>query len=144
MMFRPLAFVALSAVGMAQTIGPNFVNDFTFVNLGTPSVPLSWGGVNFKAGNPDVLLMGGYSYNAAGQIWEVPLVRGPGGHISGLAGGDVLHASAPYIDGGVTFAPGNVLFFTAWPTNSLGQIKPGSTAPDRTDDLTPYGVATST
>ena len=144
MLLRPLVLAALCSVGFAQNIGPNFVAHFTYVNLGTPLTPLNWGGVNFKPGNPNVLLMGGYAYNSAGVIWEVPIVRGAGGHITGLAGGDVQFSTAPFIDGGLTFAPGNVLLFTSWPSNNLGQLKPGSTVPDRTDLLTTYGVTSST
>jgi hypothetical protein len=144
MLRRALVCVSLSTVALAQNIGPNFTNDFAYVSLGTPATPLSWGGVNFKPGNPNVLLMGAYAYNSTGELWEVPIVRGAGGHITGLAGGDVMVASAPYIDGGVTFAPGNVLLFTSWPVNTLGQLKPGSTSPDRSDVLTSFGVTVST
>jgi hypothetical protein len=144
MIIRPLLFVACSGVAFAQTVGPNFTNHFTFVSLSAPTTPLSWGGVNFKPGAPDVLLMGGHAYNAAGEIWEVPITRDANGHINGLAGGDALVAAAPYIDGGLTIAPGNVLLYTSWPGNEMGQIKPGSTAPDRLDLLTTYGVSSST
>jgi hypothetical protein len=143
MIVRVISIAALSTAAMAQNIGANFVSDYTYLNLGTPGTPLSWGGLNFKPGNNNVLLMGGYAYNPTGEIWEVPITRGGGGHITGFGAGAAMVATAPYVDGGLTFAPGNVLLFTGWPTNDLGQLKPGSTSPDRTDVLTSYGVTSS-
>lgn len=144
MLIRPLVLIAISGAAFAQNIGAAFTSDFTFVSLAPPTTPLQWGGINFKPGSPNVLLMGGMAYNATGEIWQVPLTRDGNGHINGLAGGDALVASAPNIDGGLTIAPGNVLMFSSWPSNILGQLKPGSTVPDRTDLLTTYGVNSST
>jgi hypothetical protein len=55
----------------------------------------------------------------------------------------VLYAEAPNIDGGLAYGPDNVLFYTAYPTNLIGQIMDGSVAPDRIDDLYPLGVGSS-
>ena len=41
------------------------------------------------------------------------------------------------------FGPGNVLFYTRFPNNEIGQIKPGSTINDKIVDLTPLGVGSS-
>src|SRR5581483_5615859 len=57
------------------------------------------------------------------------------GHINGFSGTATLYATAPQIDGGLAYGPGGVLFFTGYPTNTIGQLKPGSTTPDRTDTL---------
>ena len=141
---RALVLVVLSSVASAQTFGPDFVTDYTYVDLGTPAgLTPGLGGVNFKSGNNNVLLIAGHAYQATGDIWEVPITRDTSGHINGYAGGESLHATAPYIDGCLSRGPGGVMFYTSYPVNILGQIKPGSTAPDRQDVLTLMSGVTS-
>jgi hypothetical protein len=110
-------------------------------------VPPSNGGITFLAGDPNTLLLGGSANTQSGAIYRVPVVRNPQGQITGF-GAPTLHATAPGsffggIDGGLTYGPGGVLFYTAYFDNEVGQIEPGSTAPDRLIDLTPLGVASS-
>lgn len=69
-------------------------------------------------------------------------------HVTGFTGMATFYADAHGIgsggiDGGLTFGPGGVLFYTSYSDNSLGQIPPGATAPARQDALTPLGVASS-
>jgi len=65
-----------------------------------------------------------------------------GGAITGL-GAATLYSTAPNIDGGLTFGPGGVLFFTGYSNNTIGQIKPGSTVPDRITTVTGNGINSS-
>lgn len=54
------------------------------------------------------------------------------------------HATAPFIDGGLVFGPGGVLFYATYSNNTVGQVVPGGTGPARIIDLSPLGVASST
>jgi hypothetical protein len=132
----------------AQTIDPFYASDYSYVNLGSVGgVPTSYGGLTFLAGDPNTLLLGGSANTQAGAIYRVPVVRDGQGHITSF-GPATFFASAPGtgfggIDGGLSYGPGGVLFYTSYSSNEIGQIKPGSVAPDKLTDLTPLGVASS-
>ncbi len=53
-----------------------------------------------------------------------------------MVGRPLVTFTAPYIDGGLQYGPNNVLFFTTYSTNTLGQVRPGSTSPDKVISLT--------
>lgn len=53
-------------------------------------------------------------------------------------------ASPPNIDGSLFFGLKGVLFYTGYPTNSIGQIVPGATSPTRIIDLGSLGIASPT
>jgi len=133
------------AVAHGQTFGPDFVADYSFTDLGhNAGVPSPYGGINFKLGDPDTLLLGGAANNPAGVIMEVGITRSPStNQIDGYAGSPVQHATAPNIDGGLVFGPTDVLFFTTYNNNMMGQLIPGSTSPDRMIDLTALGISSS-
>ncbi len=109
-----------------------------------PGLPQRYGSLVFSANDPDLVLIGGAARTAQGGIYALRVVRNGGGHITGFTGAASLLATAPDVDGGVVYGPGGVLLFTQDPSNGIGQIKPGSTAPDRIVSLTPLGVAAST
>jgi hypothetical protein len=126
-----------TAPARAQTITPEFAGHYTLTDLGgPPGVPGPLGGLTFLAGDLNTLLIGGDANDPDGAIYAVPVIRGAGNHIVGF-GAATLFATAPNIDGGLSYGPDGVLFFTGFPTNTLGQIKPGSVAPDRIDTLDP-------
>ncbi|RIK75841.1 MAG: hypothetical protein DCC67_14765 [Planctomycetota bacterium] len=137
--------VALISLASTQSLqaaiyGPAFAGSYTDISLGGPvGVPGPLGGLTLLAGDPNTLLIGGDANNAFGAIYSVGLVRGAGGHITGFAGPASLYATAPNIDGGLAYGPGGVLLYTAYPTHEIGQIKPGSVAPDRVDGVTGIG-----
>jgi len=146
--FRVSALVSVAALlapqTSAQTFGSDFAADYTFTDLGAvPGVPTPLGGVVFKLGDPDTLLIGGDSNNVAGAIYEIGVTRDAGGRIDGFSGTASLFATAPEIDGGLVYAPNGTLLFTAYPTNWLGQILPGSGAVDKWVDLTTAGITSS-
>ena len=64
------------------------------------------------------------------------MVRDLDGHITGFDGVATFVATAGTgsvgIDGGLTYGPDDVLFFTTFADNKIGQLKPGSTTPDHT------------
>ena len=141
----PCLALALSAPSApAQVFGANFATDYSFVDLGQPGgVPSPLGGVVFKPGDPNTLWIGGSANSPVGVIQEIGVTRDGQGHITAFNGTSTLHAAAPYIDGGLAFGSTGVLFFTEYPVNLLGEFKPGSTAVDKTVDLTPLGVGAS-
>jgi hypothetical protein len=136
--------LASAAVATGQTIQPPFNANYSFTDLGSvPGVPARYGGLTFKAGDPNRLLIGGGANSTGGAIYEVAVTRNASGRVTGFAGAATQVATAPNIDGGLFFGPANVLFYTAYPSNALGQIRPGSSAPDRIVDLAGLGVAAS-
>jgi hypothetical protein len=122
-----------------ELLTPPFSHDYELVNLGSaPGVPAPYGGLTLEAGNPNVLLLGGHAHEqfSDGGIYAVDLTRGAGGHITGFSGQASLFASAPYIDGGLAYGPGGILFYSirdnSWGLNdAIGEIKPGSSSPDK-------------
>ena len=137
-----VAVLAAPAAAQAAVFGADFEADYSAIDLGAPdAVPAQLAGLTFKRGDDDTLLIAGGSDTAAGAIYEVPLERGADGRIAGFAGPGTVFASAPYIDGGLAYEPSSgVLFFTGYNANTIGQIKPGSTEPDRVINLTDLGV----
>ena len=142
-----IIFGALSftSVASAQVLGSHYASDYTTSTIGpAPGVFGLQGGMTFKAGDPSRLLLVGDTTSLTALIYQVSVTRDALGHIDGFSGSASVLASAPRADGGLRYGPGGVLLFTTWPNNSLGQIKPGSSAPDRFVDLTSLGVAIST
>ena len=131
----------LSPVLRGDSIAPTFGGVYSFNNIGAPvGVPGFFGGLTFVPGNPNEILLGGNANTSSGAIYEVGVTRDASGHINGYSGPATFFASAPFIDGGLTFGPGGDLFFSEFPVNMLGEIKPGSTAPNLTIDLTALGI----
>ena len=126
-------------------VGEDFAADYTFDDLGSaPGVPTNYGGVVLKYDDPKTLLIGGQANSSAAKIYQIGLERGCAGQIIGFVGEATVYADSPFIDGGLTYGPDNVLFYTTFSNNTIGQIKPGSTGPDKIIDLSALGVASST
>jgi len=139
-----LALACAPARAQDVQLQPPFAGSYSVKDLGPPpGVPSRLGGLTLKAGTTDRLLIGGEADAATGALYEVRLVRDSGGHITGFAGTAKRFADAAYNDGGVAYGPGNVLFLARWPSNELGQTKPGSSVTDKVIDVTPLGVASS-
>lgn len=134
-----IAVAAASAA--AQTVQPPYNGHYSAVNVGMPAgVPAPLGGLAFRNGEPGVLYVGGAANKATAAVYKVPVVRDAQNHITGFAGAGVKFADAPNLDGGLQFGPGGVLFFTRYPMNELGMIKPGSAAMDKSVALTGLGI----
>jgi hypothetical protein len=139
--FPALALTLAAKPAAALVIGPDFASTYSIVDLGAVSgLPTNAGGLTFL--NSNTLLIGGSANQSAGAIYSVPVTRDTDGAITAL-GAATLYSTAPNIDGGLTFGPGGVLFFTGYPNNTIGQIKPGSTVPDRTTTVTTNGINSS-
>ena len=95
----------------AQTIAPAFVSNYSFVDLGSAAgVPINYGGLTLKAGDPNTLLIGGRADNSAGAIYSIGVTRDVDGHINAFSGTASLFSTAANIDGGLAYGPGGVLF----------------------------------
>ncbi|MEF8715482.1 MAG: PEP-CTERM sorting domain-containing protein [Accumulibacter sp.] len=138
-------FALFTQVAQAQTVSAPFAADYALTNLGpVSSLPFPYGGLTFKAGDPNTILIGGNANTAAGLLYSIGVVRGADMHITGFSGSaTAVGTVGAFNDGGVVYGPGGVLFTSQWPENKLGQTKPGSTGEDKVIDLTPLGVAGS-
>lgn len=130
----------------AQSMGPDFAKDYEIVDLGSvPGLPPPAGGLVIRAEEPNTLYIGGSANGSAGAVYRVGLARDTLGRITSFGCAAISSfASAPNIDGGLFFGPGNVLFYTGYPNNVIGQIAPGATAPTKIIDLGSLGIAGST
>ena len=137
----PLAFLCASTG--AQTIDPFYSGSYSLTNLPIAGVPIHYGGLIFKAGDPNALIIGGASTEASGRFYEVPLVRGAGNHVVAF-GTPVLRGFGANNDGGIAYGPGGVLFYSQYGSNAVAQVKPGSNADDKVVALGPLGIAYST
>lgn len=111
--------------GNGPTLAPPFDEDYTVANLGAvPGLPESYGGLTFAPGQPEFLLIGGNANDTDAAIYIVTVTRDVQGHITGFAGEVEHYADAPYIDGGLAFGPGGVLFYSRYnpPMVEVGQI----------------------
>jgi len=125
-------------------MGPDFASSYTIQKLGAiPGVPSTIGGITFKSDDPDVLLVGGAANSTVGGIYAARVTRGDNGQINGFAGPAVRYAGAPGIDGGIAYAPGNIILYTTWPDNTVGEITPGGTGPSKSISLSPLGFVSS-
>jgi len=138
--------------GLGASIDPYYSANYTLMELGSaPGVPQPYGGLTLKAGDMNTLLIGGRANYSDGKIYAVTVTRDAEKHITGLTGTATVFADAygvgGGIDGGLAYGPGGVLFYAnylCWAAdNHLGQIKPGSTGPDKLIDLSPLGISSS-
>jgi hypothetical protein len=126
------------------TIAPFYAGSYTITDLGGAGIPDPYGGLNVVAGNFNMLLLGGNANNGGGLFYTIPVTRGVGNHIISLGAPTALGTAGAYNDGGLAYGPGGVLFYTKYPINMVGEIKPGSTSDDKVVDLAPLGIASST
>jgi len=138
-------FVACFApILSAQTVDPFYATAYTATDLGgIAGLPTPYGGLIFKAGDTNTILIGGAANTGAGRFYSVPVTRGAGGHIVSF-GAPTVQGFGVNNDGGVAYGPGGVFFYSQYSLNNVGQVKPGSTSDDKTVALGPLGIATST
>lgn len=142
-----LALVAIVAAPVARgvAIDPFYSGSYSFTDLGAvPDLPQPYGGLTFKPGDPSKIWIGGDANVAEGLIYEIGVVRGLDGHITGFSGAaTALGTFGGYNDGGVVIGPGGVLFLARWPVNEIGQVLPGDTAEHRIDAGASFGIPLS-
>jgi hypothetical protein len=109
-----------------------YSNNYTDVNLGSvPGVPPNYGGVAFRALEPNTLYITGGANSAAGALYKIGVLARHEQARHGFVGTAVQVATAAHNDGGLQFGPSDVAFYTRYPNHELGQIKLGSTATTR-------------
>ncbi|MDZ4796669.1 MAG: hypothetical protein SGI92_00800 [Bryobacteraceae bacterium] len=145
--FAALA-VSITALQATPTVDPLFAGAYSITSLGVPNVPTDFGGLLVNPADPNSLMLVGQANRDEAAIYDLPLTRDAGGHVTGFAGPGTFRASAYGLtggaDGSLVLGPGGVLFYSSYPDNHIGQIKPGSTAPDKLINLIPQtGVASS-
>jgi len=119
---------------------PAFANDYHVVVVGSvTNLPLPYGGLVFKAGDPSSLLIGGAAGLAGGKLYAVPVQRDGSNHVTGFRGAATAWTSAPYNAGGLAYASNGVLL-VARTDGSMGEIKPGSSGFDKVINLRSLGV----
>lgn len=136
--------LCLAAPAFPVTVAPEFEGFYTAFDLGSVAgLPPRYGGLTFMPGDPNTILIGGAANGASGLLYTVGVVRDSDSHITGFLSPTAYGDLGAYNDGGVTFGPGGVLFYSRWPVNQLGQAAAGSTSDDKIIDLAPLGVANS-
>jgi hypothetical protein len=140
-----LVVLYFSSPTVAQTIDPAYSANYSVIfQDNPPGVPAGSGGLAFKFDDPNTLLICGNAEGPSGAIYSIGITRDADGHINGFAGPATSFATASQCDGGLAYGRANdVLFYSRWPTNELGEIKVGSTMTDRVISLAPLGVEAS-
>jgi hypothetical protein len=140
-MIAAMAVAPLTAA--AFTVDPFYAGSYTATSIGSaPGVPTLYGGLTFLDNN--TLLIGGAANVVSGKIYSIDVTRDAGNHVIGFSGIAAQYSDGIYNDGGLQFGPGGVLFYSQFPSNMIGQVKPGNSATtDKTVDLTPLGVISS-
>ncbi len=130
---RPLSASAMllaCLIGLttqAQTLTQAYIDaGYSIFSLGSVTgLVAPYGGLTIRPDQPNTLWIGDRANTALGAIHSVPLTRDAGtGRITGFAGPAALHAPAPFIDGGLHFAPNGTLLYTRYPSNRIGQVLP--------------------
>lgn len=138
------AVVLCAGAALGQTIEPYYQCAYQFTDIGSPpGVPTPLGGLVFKAGDTETLLIGGSANYSDGVIHEVPVVRDAENRVIGFGPSSTLFAAAPNIDGGLCYAPNGVLLYSRYSMNYIGQIRPGETTTAREDNLSTLGFSDS-
>ena len=139
-----IAFPFLAAavpVLSAQTVAAPFNSVYSITNVGAiPGLPSNWGGIVFDRNDPNVLLCTRWDTVGIQNLHAVRVVRDAQGHITGFSGtATPTGAQLDYIDGGLDYhEPTGVMFYARYtPAQGIGQLKPGSTLPDRIDGVLP-------
>jgi hypothetical protein len=128
-----------SATG--QTIQPPYDAVYTLADLGeVPRLPSPYGGLTFLPGNSNLIVIGGSANTSDGAFYSIGVVRNALGQITAFSGTAAFFSDGQFNDGGAVFGPGDVLFYTRFPTNEVGQVKPGSILTDKIINLTDLGV----
>ena len=139
--------LVLAAPALGQVVAPPFDLPYSLVGLGfPPGIPGPLGGICFKPGDNNRLYICGGANGPSGAMYEIGITRASNGFINGWDGEATLISTAPNNDGGLCLIPGSggTMMFTTYSNHSLGQIKPGSTVPDRYDSLGLTGISGST
>ncbi len=139
-----LLLACVAPVVCSQTVDPFYSGTYSLINLGSVAgVPTNYGGLIFKAGDPNTILLGGSANNSGGLFYSVAVTRGAGNHIVALGPATALGFGINN-DGGIAYGPGGVLFYSEYIVNNVGEVKPGSNSDNKTVALGPLSIPVST
>lgn len=152
-------FVVLLVVGKDQVVVGKaappklvspFSNSYALVDLGpVPQLPPAFGGLTFNYQDPNTLMIGGSASTPDAAIYAVRVRRNQYQQIVGFLGNARFVAQSPGIDkggldAGLTYSPkGDVMLYTSYDDNSIGQIKLGSQRPNKQTDLNTLAISPS-
>lgn len=140
---------AAAEIASAQTLDPFYAPFYAIVDHGVvPGVIPSYGGLVIDPNDSNALLIGGLANGFSANIYLARFTRDTNQRMREFSCGDATVFAAANgisggIDGGLMYGPGGVLFYTSYNDNVVGQIMPGSTAPDRLISMTELGVLPS-
>ncbi len=121
-------------------IQPPYTSGYVACALGNfTGLPNGIGAITFKRDDPNTLLVATNVTSYPGMIYSVPVQRNADNHIIGVNNPGTLFATASYVDSGMAYGPGNILFYSRWPVNEIGEIKPGSVSTDKVIALSSLG-----
>src|ERR1041385_1995016 len=128
----------------AQSLGPIFAGAYSVQDTGeVPDDDSSQ--ILFSASNSNSILIGKNTTQGDAKIVQFPVTPGAGQHSTApgtsstvLADAHAPDGSSP-LDSSMSYGPNGILFFTGSDPFSIGEIKPGSTAPDKMVALQPLG-----
>jgi hypothetical protein len=104
-------------------IAPEFAPYYRVFDLGSPpGVPGPLGGCILRRGDRNTLLLAGNSESADGELHAVSLTRNACGHITGFSGTSTKVAQTPNIDANLVYASADLLLYSMWPSNKIGQV----------------------
>lgn len=126
-----LASLVTLATAAAQTVMPPFDATLSIDRLGVLGTNAYYGGTAFRAGNSNVLLFGEYQSD---RVDAFPVVRDALGHPISV-GARTTYATVSGPDGSLAYGPNNVLFYTVYPSNELGQMRANSVTENKLVDL---------
>jgi hypothetical protein len=136
-----LAAVVLAGTGPTATalavpvVEPPFDDHYALVDLGDiDGLPPPYGVLSFVPGDPDAIVVSGYTGAEIAKLYAAGLTRDATGSISGFAGSAVAAVEAYAAGGGMAYGPGGVLFYTRV-TFEMGEVKPGSSVTDKVVNL---------
>jgi hypothetical protein len=101
------------------------------------------GGCVVLYNDPSTLLLAGDSESPDGGLYSIKLKRDACGHVLGFEGSAVHVATTPYIDANLLYGKNDVLLYSQWPANMIGQLLPGAASPASSTDLAPFNVDSS-
>ncbi len=131
-----LLFSAAAAPGVASaapTMNVAYGGTYVLTALGAINgVPSAEGGLAFK--DASTLVIDGAETHAGAALYQIPITRGTGNHVVSIGTAAELFTT-PYGDTALAYGPGGVLFVGLYNNNSVGEVKPGSTAFDKTVSL---------
>lgn len=142
-------WVGLSLTAAAQTLDPYYAAYYQIHDLGSaPGVTTPYGGLTFTYNDTASLLLGGTANSMGARLYDLHVARDSDGHVASFgcsSAEDIgaVNGVAGGIDGGLCYGPSNVLFYTTFPDNVIGELRPGDTTPGLLTPLGPLGVAGS-